>query len=148
MPPRNLHATALLAGDRGLLIMGPSGSGKTALALALIDHFRGRGLYSRLVADDQLFVAGHAGRLVCTAPSTIAGLVEVPPIGPQEIAFEPAAAIDLCLRLVPETEMARFQEEASENVAGCALPCLHIAARNVAAALPVVTARLRIAPFG
>ncbi|RWH23488.1 MAG: HPr kinase/phosphorylase, partial [Mesorhizobium sp.] len=34
----NIHATAILIGDRGVLITGPSGAGKTTLALTLIDH--------------------------------------------------------------------------------------------------------------
>ena len=86
-PPRNIHATALLAGDCGLLITGASGAGKSTLALALIGHFRSLGLFSRLVADDQLFISGHGGRLVCQAPPTIAGLAEVAGIGPQPLAF-------------------------------------------------------------
>lgn len=143
----NLHASALLAGDRGVLITGPSGSGKTTLALALVEHVRGRGLFSRLVADDQLFVADRAGRLVCTTPRTIAGLVEVPGIGPQPTAFELAAVIDLCIRLVPEDAMERFQEPATTVIAGCPIPRLDLAERNVTAALPAVTARLGLAPF-
>ncbi|TIX38552.1 MAG: HPr kinase/phosphorylase, partial [Mesorhizobium sp.] len=33
--PENIHGTAILIGDRGILITGPSGLGKTTLALAL-----------------------------------------------------------------------------------------------------------------
>ena len=41
----------------------------------------------------------------------------------------------------------RFQEELSEPIAGCAVPRIDLAERNVAAALPAVMARLSIAPF-
>ena len=145
--PQNIHGTAILIGDRGVLVTGPSGSGKTTLALALIGHCRGRGLFSRLIADDQLFAAAHGGRLVCHAPASIAGLAEVHGIGPQKMSFEPSAVIDLVVRLVPQGEMARLQDEATETIAGCAVPRIDVVRQNVAAALPALLARLRIAPF-
>jgi len=145
--PQNIHATAILIGRYGLLITGPSGSGKTTLALALIDHCQQRGLFSRLIGDDQLFAADRGGRLVCSVPATIAGLAEVPGIGPRPLSYEPAGVIDLAARLVPEHEMARFQEESFDTIAGCLVPRVDVAQRNVAAALPAVAARLCIAPF-
>lgn len=148
MRQQNIHGTALLVGDRGLLVTGPSGAGKTTLALALISRFCAQGLFCRLVGDDQLFAAGHGGRLVCRAPATIAGLAEVPGIGPRPLAFEPAAVIDLVVRLVPAAQMPRFQEEARESIAGCDLPCLEMAARDAVSALPAVASRLGLAPFG
>lgn len=143
----NIHATALLVGDRGLLITGPSGSGKTTLALALIDHCGASGLFSRLIGDDQLFVASHGDRLVCRAPATIVGLVEVAGIGPRPLRFEPAGVIDLVVRLVPPQELPRFQEEAAEMIAGCLLPRIDVARQNVTTAVPVLMARLPIRPF-
>jgi serine kinase of HPr protein (carbohydrate metabolism regulator) len=147
MAAPNIHGTALLIGHRGLLITGAPGVGKTTLALALLDHFAARGVFARLVADDQLFVSGHGGRLVCRAPDTIAGLVEVPGFGPRPMPFEPAAVVDLAIRLVPVSEMARFQEEGRETIAGCAVPRLDLVERNAGAALPAVAARFGLAPF-
>ncbi len=144
----NIHGTAILIGDRGLLVTGPSGSGKTTLALTLVAHFSARGMFCRLVADDRLFVSTHAGRLVCRAPTAIEGLAEVYGIGPQPLAFEPAAVVDLAVRLVPAGEMARFQEDAAESIAGCAVPRLDLAARDAVAAIGAVGARLGLAPFG
>ncbi len=46
----NIHGTALVLGDRGILVTGPSGSGKTTLALALVGHFCTHGRFARLVA--------------------------------------------------------------------------------------------------
>ncbi|MDX8480585.1 HPr kinase/phosphorylase [Mesorhizobium sp. VK24D] len=145
--PENIHGTAILIGERGVLITGPSGAGKTTLALTLIDHCRARGLFSRLIGDDRLLAAAHRGRLVCRAPSTIAGLAEVPGFIPSPLPFEPGGVIDLHIRLVPREEMARFQEEISEPVAGCAVPRIDLAERNAATALPAVMARLSIPPF-
>ncbi|UCI07966.1 HPr kinase/phosphorylase [Mesorhizobium sp. B1-1-8] len=143
----NIHGTAILIGERGILIAGPSGSGKTTLALALIDHCGARGQFSRLIGDDQLFATNHGGRLVCHAPASIAGLAEVPGIGPRPLSFEPAGVIDLAVRLVPGGEMARLQDEATETIAGCPVPRVDVARQNIAVALPVVMARLRMAPF-
>lgn len=145
--PLNIHGTALLIGDRGVLVTGPSGAGKTTLALALIDHCRARGLFSRLIGDDQLFASARGGRLVCRAPDAIAGLAEVHGIGPRPLAFEPAGVIDLVVRLVEPAAMGRLQDETAETIAGCGLPSLDVAGQNVAAALPMVMARLSIAPF-
>ncbi|BCG84295.1 hypothetical protein MesoLj113c_04050 [Mesorhizobium sp. 113-3-9] len=152
MRPENIHATAVLIGERGILVSGASGSGKTTLALTLIDHCRQRGLFSRLVGDDQLFIEAHggeahAGRLVCRVPATIAGLAEVPGLGPRPLPFEPACVIDLHIRLLPAGEIARFQEDASDEIAGCVVPRIDLAERNVQAALPAVMARLSIMPF-
>ncbi|MBZ9795316.1 HPr kinase/phosphorylase [Mesorhizobium sp. ES1-4] len=147
MPPDNAHATALLIGERGIFITGSSGSGKTTLALTLIGHCLPRGLFSRLVGDDQLFVEAHAGRLVCRAPATIQGLAEVPGLGPRPLPFEPACVVDLHVRLLPPAEILRFQEVASGDIAGCAVARIDVAERNVAAALPAVMARLSISPF-
>ena len=143
----NIHGTAILIGEHGVLITGPSGSGKTTLALALIDHCRERGLFSRLIGDDQLLVADHAGRLVCRAPAAIAGLVEVPGFGPRPMPSEPSGVIDLQIRLVPDAEMVRFQEDFSEPIAGRPVPRIDLAERNVAAALLAVMSRFAIAPF-
>ena len=145
--PENIHGTAILIGERGVLITGPSGAGKTTLALILLDHCRARGLFSRMIGDDRLLASSHAGRLVCRVPATIAGLAEVPGFIPRPMPFEPGGVIDLHVRLVPKAEMARFQEEISEPVAGCPVPRIDLAERNAATALPAVMARLSIAPF-
>ena len=72
-----------MLGDRGIVIAGPSGAGKSQLALALIADVAGDAGASRaLVADDQVFLVAHDGRLACSAPPTIAGLVEVRGLGP------------------------------------------------------------------
>jgi len=145
--PENIHGTAIPIGERGVLITGPSGAGKTTLALTLIDHCRARGLFSRLIGDDRLLAMAHGGRLVCRVPATIAGLAEVPGFIPRPLPFEPGGVIDLNVRLVPPAEMARFQEEIREPVAGCLVPRVDLAERNAATALPAVMARLSIAPF-
>ncbi|MGB3416503.1 MAG: HPr kinase/phosphorylase [Mesorhizobium sp.] len=143
----NIHATALVVGDRGLVILGPSGSGKTTLAAALVARFSQAGTFSRLVGDDQLFAEARGGRLVLRVPATIAGLAEVPGLGPRPVRFEPAAVIDMAIRLVPPHEVQRFPEEAVEIVAGCRLPLVALAERDVVPALVAVPAALAALPF-
>jgi serine kinase of HPr protein (carbohydrate metabolism regulator) len=143
----NFHASAVVLGDRGIVIAGASGAGKTLLALALISHARSLGLFVRLVADDQVFLSTHDGRLVCVAPETIAGLVEVRGVGPQPAAHEKKAPVDLLVRLVERNAAERFPEAETEVLAGCEVPLLRLAADDRQAAVMAVAACLSLPPF-
>jgi serine kinase of HPr protein (carbohydrate metabolism regulator) len=147
LPNANIHATALLLGDRGVLICGLSGSGKTTLALTLIGQFSAAGRFARLVGDDQLFVHSPAGRLVVSSPETIAGLAEVHGLGPRPLPHQPSAVIDLVVRLVAEAEAPRLPEPQTETLAGVVLPRLDLPARNSTASALAVTAWLKAPPF-
>jgi serine kinase of HPr protein (carbohydrate metabolism regulator) len=144
----NLHATAVVLGDRGIVIAGEPGMGKTQLALGLISHVRTQGLFARLVADDQILLSVHGGRLVCGAPASIAGLVEVRGLGPAPLAHQARAPVDLVVRLVERHAAERFPEAASERLLGCAVPLLSLAADDRQAALTAIVARLSLPPFG
>lgn len=148
MAAPNLHGTAIVLGDRGLLILGASGSGKSTLALRLLSQFGNAGRLARLVADDQVLVSGRDGRLLCRAPAAIEGLVELHGVGPQRLATEPAAVIDLAVRLRPDNETERLPDEAFEEVAGFRLPLLVVRERNAELAVAAVAARLFLPPFG
>jgi len=148
MTPPNLHGTALVLGDRGVLVLGASGSGKSVLALALISRFREAGRLACLVSDDQVLVGVRAGRLVCRAPEAIRGLVEVHGVGPRAFAVQPEAVIDLAVRLVPPNTTQRLPEDEFEDVAGCRLPLLRIRERDALPAMAAVAARLSLPPFG
>lgn len=144
----NFHASAVVLGDRGIVIAGDSGAGKTQLALALIDHALAHGLFARLVADDQIFLSARHGRVVCIAPSTIAGLVEVRGVGPRPFGHEPKAPVDLLVRLVGRQAAERLPEAESEVLAGGDVPLLRLAADDRQAAKSAVLARLSLPPFG
>lgn len=138
----NIHASAVVVGDRGVLIAGPSGSGKSRLALALVAAMRERGRFARLVADDRVLIEAVSGRLAASAPAAIAGLVEVRGFGPLRVATEPAALVDLLVRLVPAAQAPRLPEPASELLEGCEVPSLSLAQRDCAGAVPVIFAAL------
>jgi len=144
----NIHASAVVLGDRGIVITGASGVGKTQLALALICHAEAAGSFGRLVADDQLFLSEHGGRLVAHAPDTIAGLVEARGIGPVRIAFERKAPVDLVVRLVGRDAAERLPQPKMETLLGCELPLLELGLVDRQAAVNAIAARLAIAPFG
>jgi serine kinase of HPr protein (carbohydrate metabolism regulator) len=144
---RNLHATALVLGDRGILITGPSGSGKTALALTLLRQFAAAGQFARLVADDQVLIRTASGRLLASCPQPIAGLAEVYGLGPRPLPHLRAAVIDLVLRLVPQAEAPRFPERLEESIAGVGLPRLDLPERRADASALAVAAWLKAPPF-
>lgn len=143
----NYHASAVLVGDRGVLVAGPSGSGKTELCLALLDHCRLWGEFARMVSDDQVFLSVAGGRLIAAAPETIAGLVEVRGLAPRPILAEPRMIADLFVQLVPPGEAPRFAEEAAQELAGCLVPRLDLPANDARHAVVAIAARLGIAPF-
>ncbi|MFI0846665.1 HPr kinase/phosphorylase [Mesorhizobium sp. IMUNJ 23232] len=144
----NLHATAIVIGDRGVLIRGASGSGKTTLALAVIAAARTAGRHAALLADDQVLLSPRQGRLACLAPPAITGLIEVRGLTPRLVSHEPSAVIDLLVTLVEQADAPRYSEDRWSEIAGCMLPELLLAARRVSSALPALLARLSLPPFG
>lgn len=126
----NIHATALVAGQRGILITGGSGSGKSALALDVIALIRTGGSFARLVSDDQCFLAVRHGRLLATAPASIAGLIELRGYGARAIVHEPATVIDLVVSLDDPALAPRHRTDARREVMGVWLPCLSLPARS------------------
>jgi serine kinase of HPr protein (carbohydrate metabolism regulator) len=147
LPESNIHGTALVLGDRGVLITGPSGSGKTTLALTLIREFLAAGSFARLVADDQIFVRQRHCRVIVAAPRTIAGLAEAYGLGPRPLPHLESAVIDLVVRLVPEADALRLTDPLTETVANIVLPRLDLPSRNGTASSLAVAAWLKASPF-
>jgi HPr kinase/phosphorylase len=89
-----IHASAVLAGARAILIRGPAGSGKSRLVLNLIQAAAsGRAVFARLVADDRVHVEAVHGRLIARPPAALAGLLEVRGLGILRLQYEPVAVI-------------------------------------------------------
>ena len=60
-----VHASAVLAGPRALLIRGPGGAGKSRLALDLLAAAQtGLLRFARLVGDDRVHIEACHGRLL------------------------------------------------------------------------------------
>ena len=94
---------------RAVLLRGPSGAGKSDLALRLIEAG------GRLVADDQTRLARHGRGLVATAPTTLAGLIEVRGVGIVKLArgqLLARAPLALLVDLVTPDRIERLPEPA------------------------------------
>jgi hypothetical protein len=144
--PPNLHATAVVLGRTGLIVVGRSGSGKTELCLNLVAACQAEGVFARLVCDDQVLLSSATGRLIATAPRTIAGLVELRGFGPAQTAHVAAAVIDRVVRMEPSAP--RMPEPATESVHGIELPLLTVASDAGDRGVRAVLGWLGLPPFG
>ena len=76
------HASAVMVGDRAVLIRGPSGSGKSRLAFALILAGRaGQIPATTLIGDDRIILSSNNGRLYAQGVSELAGMIEIYGLG-------------------------------------------------------------------
>ncbi|SIQ83171.1 Hpr(Ser) kinase/phosphatase [Rhizobium sp. RU20A] len=96
----NTHATGIVTGETGIMIVGPSGSGKSALAYACLVAARRAGLFSALVGDDRLDIAITGDAAIMRGPSAIAGLLEIRGAGILRHETIHEARIDLVVRPV------------------------------------------------
>jgi HPr kinase/phosphorylase len=94
-----MHATAVVYGESGVLILGPSGSGKSALALALLARARDIGVFGALVGDDRVWARAVGGRLVASGATQTAGIIERRAVGLVAAPHEPTAVIGLSVEL-------------------------------------------------
>ena len=110
-----IHATCIAIDGKGVLLMGPSGSGKSDLALRLIDTG------AQLVADDQVELRVHEGKLLAAPPLTIAGQIEARHVGILTLPFVRDVPVALSVRLVTNRP-ERLPEPAMEMLLGSAIP--------------------------
>lgn len=121
-----LHATAVVYGEHGILILGASGAGKSALALGLLSRAKMAGQFGALVGDDRIGVRATGGRLVASGAPHMAGLIERRAAGVQAAPSEPAAVIRLAVQLSnPKESWPRWPAEAAEaQIEGVSVPRL------------------------
>ena len=137
-----VHASAVLLGERAVLIRGPAGSGKSRLAWALVEAGRaGAVSYARLVADDRVRIFAAGGRLLAAAPETIRGMIEMRGLGLRRLDCEPLVLVGLVVDLA-SADAARLPEASAgeAEILGIKLPRLAVAAGEEA--FPLVMARL------
>jgi serine kinase of HPr protein (carbohydrate metabolism regulator) len=125
-----LHATSVAIGGRAVLLSGPSGSGKSDLALRLID----RG--AALVSDDYTLVKRIDGRLVATAPATIAGRMEVRGLGIVDLPAVAQAPVALIVDLFTPADRMPL-EPLRRAIAGIDVPVVKLAPLEASAPIKV-----------
>lgn len=125
--PQAVHASALVAGEAGVLVRGPSGSGKSSLTLALLAAAGARRLFAALIGDDRVVVQPANGRLLASGAPNVRGLVERRGYGLVRQPTEPQAVVRLVVDLTAAGARAPRHPEADEltaELAGIALPRL------------------------
>jgi HPr kinase/phosphorylase len=96
----SVHASAVLVGDRAVLIRGPSGAGKSRLAFDLILAGRsGQIPPAILVGDDRVHLETIAGQLVVRPARELAGLIEMRGLGIRRCDFTEEAIVGLVVDL-------------------------------------------------
>ena len=133
----NIHASCVVIGMRGVLILGDSGAGKSDLALRLIDGG------ARLVSDDRTELYVARGRLCARTPRSIAGLMEVRGLGVVALPFARTAVLALAVKLSSSRTRlpdAAFYEPPAPIKSVKSLPFIMLDG-----ALPSAPARIRLA---
>ncbi len=132
-----LHASTVAIDGLAVLLMGPSGVGKSDLALRLID----RG--AELISDDYTRWQREeaTGRILASAPATIAGRIEIRGIGIVPMPFLTQAPIALAVMLTgndPYPPIDRLPlDSVYFHLDGCALPLLRLNGLEASAPLKI-----------
>jgi HPr kinase/phosphorylase len=96
----SVHASAVLVGNRAVLIRGPSGSGKSRLAFDLVLAGRsGQIAPAMLVGDDRVHLGVSAGQLIVRPAPALAGLIEIRGLGIRRCDFVNEAVVGLIVDL-------------------------------------------------
>jgi serine kinase of HPr protein (carbohydrate metabolism regulator) len=95
-----IHASALVVGEAGVLIRGASGAGKSALALAMIETARSASLFASLIGDDRVLLSRAGPHVVARPHPAIAGLIEKRGQGLASVKHEPGALLSCVIDLI------------------------------------------------
>ena|SRR5262245_28395768 len=137
-----VHASAVLVGERAVLIRGPSGSGKSRLAFELILAGRSGQLPPAiLVGDDRVHLDTSAGNLIVRPARELAGLIEIRGLGIRRIEHVEEAVVGLVADLAAEdAERLPAAEALTTQINGVELPRIPVNLRF--SALPLIVAAL------
>ena len=120
----SVHASAVLVGDRAVLIRGPSGAGKSRLAFDLILAGRAGQLPPAvLVGDDRVHLDTVAGQLWVHPARELAGLIEIRGLGIRRCDFAIKAIVGIVVDLAAgDAERLPPPEALSIRLNGVLLP--------------------------
>ncbi len=139
----SIHGSAVLVGDRAVLIRGPSGSGKSRLAFDLIlAGETGQIPKTILIGDDRLYLEIRQYQLYIRPVRELAGLIEVRGLGIRRCDFMDEAIIGLVVDLsADDAERQPTPKALSMVVNGVKLPRIPVGEGYPA--LPLVVAALK-----
>ena len=142
MDGASTHASAVLVGDRAVLIRGPSGSGKSRLAFDLILAGRsGQIAPARLVGDDRVHLTAQSGELMVRSAPALAGLIEIRGLGIRRCDFVPEARVGLAVDLdAADAERLPAASSLQIQIKGILIP--RIPVKQGFSGLPLVIAAL------
>jgi serine kinase of HPr protein (carbohydrate metabolism regulator) len=138
----SVHASAVLVGNRAVLIRGPSGAGKSRLAFDLVLAGRsGQIPHSVLVGDDRVHLDASGGQLVVRPARELAGMIEIRGLGIRRCDFAEEAIVGLVVDL-SATDAKRLPppEALLVCISGIKLPRIPVGTGY--AAFPLVVAAL------
>jgi len=137
-----VHASAVLIGERAVLIRGPSGSGKSRLAFDLILAGRSGQLPPAiLVGDDRVHLDTCAGNLLVRPARELAGLIEIRGLGIRRIEHVGEAVVGLVADLAAEdADRLPATETLITSISGVEIPRIPVDIRF--SPLPLVVAAL------
>ena len=138
----SIHASAVLVGDRAVLIRGPSGSGKSRLAFDLLLAGRaGQIAPATLVGDDRVHIRRHEGQLSVRPAPALTGLIEIRGLGIRRCTFVAEAPLGLVVDLdAADAERLPPPDALQIEINGILLP--RIPVKRGFSALPLVIAAL------
>jgi HPr kinase/phosphorylase len=133
-----VHGTCVALGTRAALLRGPSGAGKSDLALRFLALTGEGGDPPLLVADDQVVLTPNGnGELVASAPSSIAGKIEVRGLGIIEVPARAEARLTIVCDLVGTKEVPRTPSHPWERTMIAGIPIKLIKLDPFEASAPV-----------
>lgn len=126
----SIHASAVLVGDRAVLIRGPSGSGKSRLAFDLILAGRaGQSAKATLIGDDRVRLMTRDSALIVQNVPELAGMIEIRGLGIRKIDATLEAIVSLVVDLsASDAERLPPPEALKTVVSGVELPRIPVAA--------------------
>jgi serine kinase of HPr protein (carbohydrate metabolism regulator) len=141
-----IHGSAVLVGDRAVLIRGPSGAGKSRLAFDLILAGRsGQIPAATLIGDDRLFLEPVRDRLLVRPAPELEGLIEIRGLGIRRCAFVTEGPVGLVIDLdAPDAERLPPPKALRTIISGVELARIPVAAAF--SPLPMVIAALTTIP--
>jgi HPr kinase/phosphorylase len=121
---KTVHASAVIYGRFGLLVRGASGAGKSSLLWQILHSDK----FSRLIADDRVYLDAQNGRLLASPHTCLEGRIEMRGVGIVQLPFLKIAQIDAVIDLCDEVE--RMPLEKRIELHAISLPFLQLSLKN------------------